>query len=349
MTLSQTAPRHHVIIGTGIAGSSAAEELRDRDPDSRITIITLSRLPFYHRHLLPQVFRDVDDWRTFQAYPPAHYRDRRITLRRDTRVARVDAPNRLIHLAHKETVRYDMLVVATGGRSYLPEGLVEFFPLLHSFGSFKEALATRQALPDGGRVVMLGGDMIGLNLARTLVDTGHQVTLVSGEHTFWPHQVSEEQRPLLLAALADLGIEVIDGEKRGGIAGIELGASGLPARRVVFGDGSSQHGDVVMPFFGLVSSVDFMAGAGPDIERGLLVKTNLRTTDEHIFAAGNVCQVWTDADRCYRFYYGSRNVSNMGTLAARNMTGDSEQFEASAEDEQLILDAEGRIHSPFWE
>ena len=58
-----TSIRHHVVIGSGVAGNQAAGTLRSRDPDSRVTMITISRLPFFNRYDLPRVFRGERDWR----------------------------------------------------------------------------------------------------------------------------------------------------------------------------------------------------------------------------------------------------------------------------------------------
>ena len=134
----------------------------------------------------------------------------------------------------------------------------------------------------------------------------------------------------------------------GAIAGIERGTKGMPARRVVFANGADVHGDLVMTCYGLAPSVEFMLGSGVDIERGILVSPELRTTNANILAAGDVCQIWDDAARRYRFYYGWKNVRLMGDVAARNMTGATESF-VSTQDEKLQLSGDGHITSPFWE
>lgn len=340
--------RHHVVVGSGVAGSQAAATLRERDPESRVTIVTLSSLLFYNRYDLPKVFHGSRDWREYLVFPPSYYSERRITLRRNCRVANVDARRQVIALDHKEEVVFDMLLIASGGRGYLPEELADFRHLLHGFASFTEAMTVAKRLPEGGRVVMLGGDMIGLDLARTLIDTGYCVTLVAGAHTFWPHEVSVDERPALIASLKNMGVTIVESAEVGGIAAVEEGAKGLPARRVGFRNGAEVYGDVVMPFFGLAPSVEFMLGSGVDIERGILVSPTLRTTDQRIYAAGDVCQIWSDQDRRYRFYYGWKNVRAMGDLAARNMTGADDAF-FPAQDEQLRVAEGGRINSPFWE
>lgn len=336
---------HNVIIGTGIAGNRAAETLRERDPDCRITIVTLGSLLFYNRYSLPKVFQGCDDWRDLLVHPPSYYQDNRITLRRNTRAINVDAKRKAITFAHNEEMRYDNLLVCSGGRGYLPEGLSDYARLMHRFTTFEDAITVRRLLPAGGRVILMGGDMIGLDLARTLVETGHEVTLVATDFAFWPHEVAKDERQTYDEALKRMGIEVHRGAR---VTGLEEGAKGKPARRVLFADGKTLDGDVVMPFYGLVPSVEFMLGSGIDIERGILVNPLLCSTDDHIWAAGDVCQIWSQEKNAYRFYYGWNNVRAMGEAAARNITGDAEPF-VNGGDEDLRLDDNGHIHSPFWD
>ncbi|MBF0214646.1 MAG: FAD-dependent oxidoreductase, partial [Magnetococcales bacterium] len=278
---SASAPHRYVIIGNGVAGNQAAELLRERDPEGRVTIITNSRLLFYNRYLLPQLFKTHQSWHAFLANPPEFYSSRRIQVLRDCRVVSVDTRKKVVKLAHNEAIAYDTLLVATGGRSHLPEELAECRHLFHHFGTYEAALATRKALPEKGTVVMLGGDMIGLDLARTLLSVECRVVLVTHESTFWPHKLTAEERADALETLTRMGIEVIDGDAMGGVTAIEPGASGLPSRRVVMRQGGDLYGDVVMPFYGLTPLVEFMVGSGTDIERGLLVNTGLRTSDPH--------------------------------------------------------------------
>lgn len=341
-------PRHYVVIGSGVAGSQAAETLRQCDPSGRVSMVTLSNLPAYNRYDLPKVFRGDRDWRKFLIRPPEYYRDHKIELRRATRVSKVEPITKKILLGHNEEISYDMLLVASGGHAHVPPELEEFRSLLHGFGNFEQAMGVVAALPKGGHAVMLGGDMIGLDLARTLVATGYRVTLVAESHAFWPHELSGDERPQALNALRKMGIEVVDCAETGNVTSITEGRKGLPPRQIHFAGGSEIHADVVMPFFGLAPSVEFMVGSGVDIERGLLVSRALKTTDANVFAAGDVCQIWRDEDRRYHFYYGWKNVRAMGDLAARNMVGGEEPWVAP-QDERLQISAAGEIQSPFWD
>ena len=103
-----------------------------------------------------------------------------------------------------------------------------------------------------------------------------------------------------------------------------------------------------MPFCGLMPSLEFMVGAGVDIERGLLVNPRLQTTNSNIWAGGDVCQIWSPEENRYRFYYGWKHVKEMGRVAAFNMTGGDEAVRTYQEDE-LFLNDKGEIDSPLWE
>lgn len=339
-----TEPLHHVIIGSGSAGFGAAKTLRENDADCRITMFTMDGIPFYQRYELPQIFRGRSDWRDLLAVPPSFYDDHRINLRRRCRVTDVDGAKHQITLAHQEIVPYDRLLVCAGGRGYLPENLTGFAGLIHGFGSFEAAMRTYTDMPKGGHVVMIGGDMVGIDLMLTLLDTGYKITLITNAQTFWPHELTAEQRKPLLDVLRGKGVTVHEDARA---VRVEACNGGAPARSVTLDNGTQVQGDVVMAFCGLASSVEFMLRADVDIERGLLVNPELRTTNDTIWAAGDVCQIWHDSEKAYKFYHGWRNVGVMGELAARNMLGAHEVFDVDAP-ETITVGADGEIDSTFW-
>ncbi|MCP5001413.1 MAG: NAD(P)/FAD-dependent oxidoreductase [Hyphomicrobiales bacterium] len=339
-----TTTPHYVIIGSGSAGFGAAKTLRAGDANCRITMVTMDSLPFYNRYDLPQVFHGRHDWRDLLDVPPAQYDQMGIELRRRSRVVDVDGAQRFISLAHQEHVAYDRLLVCAGGRGYLPENLTEYAGLMHGFGSFEAAIRLYRDLPKGGTAIMIGGDMTGIDLAMTLLETGYNVTLIANPQTFWPHMVTPDERDRLLGALETAGMKILKDHRP---VGVSRKNGGNPASCVTLDDGTEVPGDVVMSFCGLASSVEFMLGADVDIERGLLVNPELHTSNETIWAAGDVCQIWHDQEKAYKFFHGWKNVRVMGELAARNMLGANEIFDVNIED-RIDVDANGKLSSTFW-
>ncbi|MDP6855445.1 MAG: FAD-dependent oxidoreductase [Arenicellales bacterium] len=336
---------HHVVLGNGIAGNHAADVIRKRDPNSRITIISAGALLFYNRYDLPNVFRGQHQWVDYLVHPPEYYESQNITLRRKTRVVELDPQAQTLSLAHREALHYDKLLIATGGHAYIPARLLDDVGLMHSFHNFRVAMQVQSAVRKNGTVIMLGGDVMGLDLARTIIATGHRVIVALDNRTFWPHEIAQSERARYLQALENMGLDVRD---HGKVDHIAAGNSKGPARQVFFEDGNEIRGDVVMPFFGLVPTVDFLATSGIDMERGILVNPQLQTARNNIWAAGDVCQIWSATSNAYRFYYGYRNVKMMGEVAAYNMTGEQSPFESTV-DEALEVTSKGLLHSPFWE
>ncbi len=341
--------RRYAIIGSGAAGTEAACQLRNHDPDSVITVVTTSKLQFIDRYDLPRVFDGVDDWRELLVHPPEFYHDNKITVRRNTWVSSVNTRENKLNFRHKETMVYDKLLVASGGGGHIPEGLREFSAYLNPFTTFQNAVRLRDSLGKQGKVVMLGGDMVGLDLARSLTAAGHQVTIFANETLFWPHEIKQADIAQYVKALEAMGIKVVFGRKPVAVEQISRPSKGTSySRRLVFEKGKPELANAIMPFYGLMPALNFMMGTGVDIERGLLVNPHLKTTNDKIWAAGDVCQIWSPEDNRYNFFYGWANVKKMGLIAAHNMTGGSTEMKTS-QTNKLKITKNGVLHSPYWE
>jgi NADPH-dependent 2,4-dienoyl-CoA reductase/sulfur reductase-like enzyme len=340
-----TKPEHYVIIGNGVAGGEAAYHLRQRDPESEITMVTAGKLLSINRYELPSLFTAPDlDWRDFLLHPPEYYDDQEISVRRNTWVTNVEPTKKQLVLRHRETLSYDKLLIASGGGRHIPEFLNQYRDLMMKFGTYEEARSVCNALPKGGHMAMLGGDMIGLDLARALVKAGFKVTVIGKDFLFWPHQLGADEKLKFAAVLRDLGIDVITDSA---VASIANGDRGGASRWIVLDNGESVDADALLSFCGLMPSLAFLAGAGVDLERGILVDPHLQSTDKNVWAAGDVCQIWSPEDRRYRFYYGWGNVKEMGRIAAFNMTGGDESI-STFRDERLVVTDDGKIDSPYW-
>ncbi len=337
---------HYVVIGNGVAGTEAALQLRQRDQNSHITMLTAGKLLSINRYEFPKVFSPCgSDWRDFLLHPPEYYDEHEISIQRNIWVTHVNAAEKLLMLRHRESLSYTKLLIASGGGRYIPESLNQFRDLMEKFGTYEEAKTVSEALSKGGHVVMLGGDMIGLDLARSLIKYGFRVTVIGQEYLFWPHHVEPAEKQRFTTILQDMGISV---RSYASVESIEQGKSGRKARHIVLNDGKTIDADIILSFCGLMPSLAFMAGAGVDIERGVLVDPHLKSTDKNIWAAGDVCQIWSPEENQYRFYYGWENVKEMGRVAAFNMTGGNESI-STFQDEKLIVTDTGEIDSPFWQ
>jgi NAD(P)H-nitrite reductase large subunit len=336
---------HFVIVGTGPAGDEAVAEVRRRDTEARITMVSAGKLPYIRRCDLYRVFEGVEDWRELLVHPPDYFVDQRITLRRNSVVVSVDTQQRLLGLKHKEEIHYDKLLIAGGGGGYLPEYLRDYRHLVHRFDSFEDALRLRRSLPPEGHVTIIGGDMMGIDVARRLLVNGFEVTLVAGDQLFSPHKVEVQERPRLIEAIEGMGAVVVTGRA---ISAIEQGAAGMSARRVVLDDGEGFNSDAVLAFCGLMPSLGYLAGAGLPVQRGLLVDPKLATANDSIWGAGDVCQIWFPQEKRYRYSFAWKSVEAMGRVAAANMCGESKEFDVGSEG-YLRVNPDNNLESSYWE
>lgn len=329
----------YVIIGNGMAGNRAAETLRERDPDGVITVVSAGTLLHYQRNRLSELFDGRTDWRDYLVHQPDFYDRHDIRVRRQSRVVKVDSEKAIIHFDNNETLKFDKLLVATGSTRHLPDDIADFADHLHYFDSYEEAARTRRALPDGGRLLVLGGDMAVIGLALRLANKGYRVSLVPHERTFRPHMVPVEAQPKYLKALADTGIAILDRIL------VEEVKPANGAKQVRFADGHDIVVDVVLASYGPVPAVDFMHGAGVEIERGILVNQHLRSAKDTIWAAGEACQMENAGKNPHVYSY--ELIAQMGEVAARNMTGNPvDLFEPDAS-QDLELDENGQLKSIF--
>ena len=255
----------------------------------------------------------------------------------------------MLGLAHREEVGYDQLLIASGGGAQLPPRLAEYRPLLHGFTTYRGAIATADALPEGGTAIMLGGDILGIDVAQAMTATGRRVVLVPTEQAFWPHRVEPEALPRAVRGARP-------GRDRGGRGRVRSSGSRPPGgmrtrrrRRVTLADGRTldgRGGDGLLR----AAAVARLHGSarGSTSSAACWSTRSCAPPTRSIWAAGDVCQIWSAEDNAYRFYYGWRNVKAMGHLAARNMTGAEETFH-TFHDETLSVDADGRLHSSFWD
>ena len=115
-----TQPRRILIVGSSIAGVSAAEAARQQDPEAEVTIVSQDEFAPYYRLRLCEVLDNPAVAETLFLHPAAWYEERRIRMLLGRRAVQVDPEARTVRLADGETLPYDALVLTTGSQSFVP-------------------------------------------------------------------------------------------------------------------------------------------------------------------------------------------------------------------------------------
>ncbi len=274
-----------VIVGAGMAASRLVEGLLARGMDDITVLGDEPHLP-YNRILLSAVLEGTHRPGTLALRSSEWYAERGVDLRRDTRVVDIDRERRRVVLADTTECPYDVLVLATGSIPTLPpiRGLVEatgrLHPAVHAFRTMADCERLDEAVPGARRAVVVGGGLLGLQVARALGVRGLDVEVVEGgEHLLRSH-VDEKAGAILARDLRRLGTAVYTGARA-----VRLTDDGL-----VLDNGYVLSTDLVVLTAGGRPSASLARAAGLETRRGIVVDETLTTSDPAIHAIGDCAQ-----------------------------------------------------------
>lgn len=311
----------HVIVGDGVAGHTAAEEIRAESEDADIHVFTREEVPFYDRIGLRDyvrggrnrddlVFNDGADW----------YRERGIDLHLGTEVVDIDPDAQVVETADGETFDYDRLLLAVGGtpRTLPMEDGVDHVHHLWTLAEHGKPL--RRDLEQADKGVVIGGGLLGFDLIGSFARSDTEATYLIREDNWWSSTIDPDAAEIVHAAMRDHGIDLRTGEEAS-----DLANDGEQV--VVTTDRDEYTVDVVGMAIGHVRHLDLAEAAGLDTDRGILCDGTLRTSDPHIYTAGDVAE-YRDAVLEKRNMGGSWvTAQKQGEVAGRNMTGKGETLE----------------------
>ncbi|MCJ9749188.1 FAD-dependent oxidoreductase [Neorhizobium sp. BETTINA12A] len=309
-----------VIVGAGEAGVRAAFALRERGYRGTVTLIgDEPHLP-YERPPLSKAGEEAGTVRAIVA--SERFAEAGITFLRGRRAILVDPARHALLLEPGETLSYERLLLATGAAPRQFPGLATS-DHIHVLRTLEDASAIRRHMREDGRLAILGGGFIGLELAAMGRKLGTAVTLIEAQPRVLMRGVPEKLALALQARHTAEGVELLCG------VGIETIADGRSGVTIGFADGRHIKVDALVVGIGAQPNTRVAAEAGLAIDNGITVDRYLTTSDPHIFAAGDCCSFPVAAYGGRRVRLESwRNAQEQGSVAAANMLGEAEPFDA---------------------
>jgi len=311
---------HLVVIGNGMAAICLVEELVRRRAPLRLTVIGDEPGPAYNRILLSALLEGSHPAEELRLRDPSWYADSGVELIAGVRVVRIDRDERVVRLADGRSVPYDRLVLATGSVAALPpiRGLVtpegDLSPKVHAFRSMADCVALMRALPRAGRAVVVGGGLLGLQVARALGVRGLEVDLVEAAPHLLASHIGEAAGIVLRRSVEKLGCEVYPQTRA-----VKLTDEGLR-----LDTGYLLRADLFVITAGARPATSLATAAGLFVRRGVVVdKTLTSVTDDRIQAIGDCAEY-----RGRTSGFVSPAWEQAGVLAAR-LCGDSAVYEGS--------------------
>jgi 3-phenylpropionate/trans-cinnamate dioxygenase ferredoxin reductase component len=311
-------PRTVLVIGAGLAGARCAEALRAGGFGGRVVLVGAESIPPYERPTLSKEFlgnaREAAD---ILLRPRAFWSEHQIELVLDTRIDAIDVAARTAISTSGKVFSWDALVLATGA-------LARRFPRpaprgVHVLRSLGDALALREKLRCGGRLVIVGAGFVGTEVASTATARGVDVVLVEAG----PGPLGRVLGPEVSALLADRyrahGVELRVGASVGGFLSDRAGR----LRAVKLADGESVACDVALVALGAIPEPPPIPGLRA--EGGVATDACGRTTIRSVYACGDLANTWRPALGARLRIEHWTNAASQGAAVARAILGREEQ------------------------
>ena len=276
---------HIVILGNGIAGITAARHVRKLS-DHRVTVISAETDHFFSRTALMYVYMGHMRFEDIKPYEDWFWEKNRIELKR-ARVERIDFAAKKMHFQAGGELVYDKLVLACGStpnKFGWPGQNLKNVGGLYSYQDLEAMEAGSKQLE---RAVVVGGGLIGIEMAEMFHSRHIPVTLLVRETSYWNGVLPPEESAMVNRHIKHHGIDLrLEDE----LVEIQDDGSGA-ARRVITKAGERIDCGYVGLTAGVRPNIDFLKDSGLDIDRGILVDEHLRTNQPDVYAIGDNMQL----------------------------------------------------------
>ena len=308
----------YVIVGSGPAGLNAIEAIREVDKEGEILLITAEKYVGYSRPLITYLLgRKVTEEKMY--YRTEDYlREMRVDIKPATRVEKVIPEEKTVVTDSGEEIRYDKLLIATGGKPFVPniEGLTGKKGVF-TFTTWEDEEKVEKYIEENDvkEAVVLGGGLIGLKTTEALMELGVKVTIVELADRILSVTFDRKASEIITEALKKEGCSVITNDTVVKVNGDDTVSS------VVLKSGKEIPTKLLVIAIGVKPNVEFLKDSGIEINRGIVVNEKMETNVEGVYAAG-------DCTEFYDLIDGQRKTIAIwpvavaqGRVAGYNMAG----------------------------
>jgi nitrite reductase (NADH) large subunit len=304
----------HLILGNGAAGSTAAQSLRELNSADDITIVSSDNTSAYAKIMLPDYIGDMLEREKLFLRSFEYYKSNSINLILDSAAEKIDTKRKRVALSNGSIEEYDRLLIAIGAVSNIPplKGL-EGSGFL-TINSIKDADVIKGKASQGGRALIIGAGLTGIEIGLALRRLRMEVCIVDKGERILSRQIDEFSSKLIEEEIKNRGISIIRGamveelQNRGNM-------------QALLTNGQAIGYDLLIVAAGTKPNLELFRDTEIDYDRGIMVDDFMQTSVEDIFAAGDVCVCKSMVSNEYVSPYIWPNAMAQGKCAAYGMAG----------------------------
>ncbi|REL29182.1 NAD(P)H-nitrite reductase [Rhodohalobacter sp. SW132] len=307
-----------IVIGAGASSYRFVNTYRELNQTDEIHVFSNEPTPFYNRVLLPEYVTEHLSWEDLLKFKKNEIDKLNIHLYDSTSVTSIDRGNKTITDDSGQIHSYDKLIAGTGSRAFVPPNEPVDEPGVFTMRTRADADALKKYVNNGAHVLIIGGGLLGLELAAALTEIDIDITIVQLASRLMERQLDALSAELLMEFVEQKGITVHVNDQVKQIH-TQAHPEYIPEEGIgaILKSGKKLHCDAVVFAIGTRPNIEILKEAGVDCGRGVLVDDTLQTSDPSIFAMGEIAE-----------HRGKLNgitaaAEQQADIVAKNLAGDS--------------------------
>jgi ferredoxin-nitrate reductase len=304
-----------IIAGAGAAAYRFISTYRSINTTDEIHVFSKEKDPFYNRVLLPEYVNDTLPWDKLQKFQKGEFEKMNVRLNLENEITSVYRAQKYVvdRLGRKH--HYDKLIIATGSRANIPKDAPVDLPGVFTMRTRYDADSLKSFLKTDGSVLIIGGGLLGLELAASLREIDINVSILQLGSRLMERQIDNLSGQLLLDFVDEKEIKVYLNDQ---VQTIER-SKGSDGLRAQLRSGKTLQVDAIVYAVGTKPNIEFLQEAGLESARGMIVNDYLQTSDPEIFAIGEI------AEHDGRTLGITSAAEKQADVAARFINGDVQQ------------------------
>lgn len=300
-----------IVVGAGAACYRFLCTYRQLNTVDTIEVFSKEKYPFYNRVLLPDYVNDSLTWENLQKFRQGELEALDVTVHCENELTTIDRKEKYVLDRKGNKHFYDKLILATGTRANLPKDAPIHLPSVFTMRTRHDADRLKEYLNPNGHVLIVGGGLLGLELAASLSEINIRVSILQLTSRLMERQIDNLAGELLLDFIEERNITVYMNDQLQMVEPSEGGAL-----RATLKSGKVLLADAMVYAVGTLPNIEFALEAGLESARGIIVNDYMQTNDSAIFAMGEI------AEHKGKLYGITVAAEKQADVLARFMAGD---------------------------
>jgi ferredoxin-nitrate reductase len=277
-----------VIAGAGAGAYRFINTYRSLNFTDEIQVFSKEKHAFYNRVLLPEYVNETLGWEKLQKFQTGEFEEMNVHLSLDNEITSINRMQKYVVDRHGRKHSYDKLIIATGSRANVPKDAPVDLPGVFTMRTRQDADRLRAFLKPEASVLIIGGGLLGLELAASLAEIDLHVTILHLGSRLMERQMDNLSGQLLLDFVEEKDIQVFLNDQVQSIdRSSTAGGRGLSAQ---LRSGRTLDVDAIVYAVGTRPNIEFAQEAGIETARGVIVNDYLQTNDPDVFAVGEIAE-----------------------------------------------------------